>query len=380
MTDKEKKILIGGGGALLLLSLLSKRDKKKGELGSWSRDRFSTFDYYNTETQEQITEQTKKDSPYYFGSKDPNAIYDPFYDYSDSPEQLDRITIRESWFNSDESNALRVRVVPSSFAFWAELKTYDSGIPHEFAYCACIMEIFNPFNDTDDDFRLPHITDVVLENLTLNGVSYENDRSKVTLNGDGTDGLNKYLREFNQYYTGEGSTLKLHKNVIRGRHSVFIPEVFSFTPYLRYYRPQEHLPWALWNDCNLVYKITSGNYVSADPTFLKEFSFDFKLKIDDNIPVSTHCVIKRSEYESSKYEWRAGKPINTTLQHYLKNQTKVDTPIYSRPNVIRTLFPYHANYPVDEFYKYNNGFVESYAMLADVEEYKAFGELILKPI
>lgn len=371
MNDKTK-ILLGGGGALLLY-LLSRTNKKLTGLGSWSKDRFNTFDYYNTQTQEMITEQSKKDSPYYFGSKDPNAVYDPFYDYTDSPEQLDRINIRESWFNSDESNALRVRVVPSSFAFWSNLLTqYES--PHEETYCACILEIFNPYEDSEYDNRLPHITDIVQENLTINGWCYDTDASKLYLNGDGSNGLIKFLKEKNFYYTGEGSSLTAHNNVIRGRHSLFIPELFSFTPYLNYRKPQSTLPWALWRDCDLVYKI-KDNYVASDPTYLTEFSFDLKLKIDDNTPVVTHCVIRPSSYPSSKYVWSSGGATNITNQHYLGDQTKVASPIYSRPEVMKALLPYHAPYSAKDFAKYNNGLVESFNILRYVEKYPQFGEL-----
>lgn len=370
MTNKQK-ILLGGGGALLLYLLTRGNKKLTDGLGSWNKDRFSNFDYYNTETQEQITEQGKKNSPYYFGNKDPNAIYDPFYDYSDSPDQLDRINIRESWFNSDETNALRVRVVPSSFAFWSNLLT-QYNFHHEETFCACIIEIFNPYKDSEDDSRLPHITDIVQEELTINGVCYDTPTSYLQLNGDGTNGLNKYLEKENYYYTGEGATQREHVNVIRGGRSLFIPEVFSFTPYLSYRTPQTKLPWALWLDMDFVYKI-NGVVYNTDPSFLKEFSFVLNLKIDDNKSKKTKCIIKASNTQKSSYTWNGGISENVTEQHYLNNQTKVSTPIYSRPEVLRTLLPFHAPYSASDFAKYNNGIIESWRLLEDVAEYPQFG-------
>lgn len=155
MNKDEQEILVAGGA--LLLPFLFKKDKnKQNNKGFNDLSRFDNYPnsngefaggYYDRVTQELLTEQSKKDSPTYFGDKSKNALYDPFYDYTGSPVQAETVKATDLTPTDYDSAAkcVRVRIVPNSLFVGSDVARAANGtIREEHIYC-CVVEIFNPF-------------------------------------------------------------------------------------------------------------------------------------------------------------------------------------------------------------------------------------------
>ena len=150
MNKDEQEILVAGGA--LLLPLLFKKDKKKDNKPFNDLSRFDNYPnsggefgggYYDRETQELLQEQSKKDSPTYFGDKSKNALYDPFYDYTGSPVQAETVKATDLTPTDYDSAAkcVRVRIVPNSLFVGSDVaRAADGTIREEHIYC-CVVEI-----------------------------------------------------------------------------------------------------------------------------------------------------------------------------------------------------------------------------------------------
>lgn len=372
--NKRTKILFGAGGALALWLLTRRRTDlliDNSDLGKWAKDRFDTFDYYNEETQANIKEQEKKDSPNYFGDKSPNAIYDPFYDYSDSPEQLYVINQTDNSFSDyGVEQAFRVRIVPSSLTYWGNIHEYTSGelgdpIHYDYASygIACVIEIFNPFKFTNNKTNISKIEEVFLSDLKMNGISCGN-LDDLRDNG----GLSKFLSEENYFnMTDENGQVVTVKNAILGGRSIFIPEVLSFTPYAK-----KGNPFTVVNGRNFAYKISSDELsYTLDRGWLHTVSFCVNFKTTNSDVRKNYCEITVGKTNDTTYQYSAGSSKSVSVQPK-SFFTINDGGIYLRKPVMEHFLPYKTSPQIADV---KNGFVESFRLLRMVEEFKEFGEL-----
>lgn len=381
--NNRNKILLGAGGffALWLLTRRKKNLIDDSDLGEWSKDRFDTFDYYNEETQESLVEQEKKNSPSYFGDKSEDAIYDPFYDYSDSQDQLYVIQNNENGLaNYEPAQAFRIRIVPNSLRFCGELETIQSGElgdPTKYSakyYLSCILEIFNPYKFTSTEYNQATINDIYITDVSLNGVKYNpnaftSDSREWHSLRDGQGGLIKYLNTENYFNMTDASGKVITvKNAILGEHSLFIPEVFSYTPYLG-----KSLPFPLFRSDNFAYKISSDKTsYKLDESWLKDVKFCVHFKLSNSSSRKNWCEIKvgTSNDTATKYTADSNTSVSTQKESYFKINTS--TPIYRRKEVCGHLLPYKTLPSID---KVDNGYIESINLLDDVQEYRDFGTL-----
>lgn len=381
--NKRNKILLGAGGALALWLLTRKKTNlliENSDLGKWAQDRFDSFDYYNEETQEALTEQSKKDSPYYFGDKSENAVYDPFYDYTDSPELVYIIQNNENGFaNYEVGQAFRVRIVPNSLRFCGDLKRIESGElgdPAQYTaeyYLACILEIFNPFKMTNEPYQAV-INDIYITDVSLNGVKCypniypTNGREWHSLR-DGQGGLIKYLNKENYFNMTDkkGEVVSVH-NAILGNHSLFVPELLSYTPYLG-----RTLPFPLLRRDDFAYKVSADKHsYQLDEYWLNELSFCLHFKLSNASNRKNWCGIKIGDTNDTTFKYTAdsNSSVSTQKKDYFKINNSL--PIYKRKEVCEHLLPYKKSPAIADI---DNGFIESFNVLSDVEEYRDFGKL-----
>lgn len=381
----RNKILLGAGGALALWLLL--RNPKKNnivsnsDLGKWSKDRFDTFDYYNKETQAEIAEQTKKDSPTYFGDKSADAVYDPFYDYSDTPELAYIIENNENGLaNYGVEQAFRIRIVPNSFRFNGLLETISSGEagdPDTYTakyYLSCIIEIFNPFKFTKTAYNQAVVNDIYITDVSLNGIKcYPNAFTKSpqewhTLR-DGQGGLIKYLNTENYFNmeNANGQVVSI-KNAILGNHSLFVPEVLSYTPYLN-----RRLPFPLIQSDDFAYKISYDKQsYRLEENWLKSVKFCVHFKLSNSANRKNWVEIKVGTTNDTTFKYTTDSNTSVSAQKEAYFKINNSTPIYQRREVCEHLLPYKTSPTVAEV---QNGFIESLNVLKDVEEYANFGQL-----
>lgn len=330
MDKKDRNILIGAGaiGAFLLLS-----GKKK---------KSSIFPV----TEDSDSDKAKKNSPYYFGDKSDNAVYDPFYDYSSSSDQRDIMEVVRSgsnFANSAVEKAFRVRIVPNSLAM--------NPIGSVVLQMACIIEIFNPFAYTLDPTYMSRLNDIYLSNLKMV------DSNNVVRNIDidflrGTDinqGLISYLNKYNYFEAVNPVTGREYKyeNYIFGGRSLFIPQSLSMTPSIEgnfprtIYRSTQQIIAKLINDTTTV-------------------SFDVHFQLSSSNYSVTNVLISQAETEATYYVYKVGKSVCQTTQSQMYMGQRSFFPIYLRPQVKKHLLPYH-HLPANSDVK--NGLLESINIL-----------------
>lgn len=382
--NKLNKILLGAGGVLALWLLTRKKTNlliENSDLGKWAKDRFDSFDYYNEETQEALTEQSKKDSPYYFGDKSENAVYDPFYDYTDSPDQLYVIQNNENGLaNYEPAQAFRIRIVPNSLRFCGDLERIQSGElgdPDKYTakyYFACILEIFNPYKFSNKQYNQATINDIYITDVSLNGVIYypnafNTDSREWHALRDEQGGLIKYLNTENYFNMADESGKVISvKNAILGEHSLFIPEILSYTPYLG-----KRLPFPLIQSDSFAYKISSDKTsYRLDEDWLKNVKFCVHFKLSNSSNRKNWCEIKEGTSNTTETKYSTDANFSVSTQKESNFRINTSTPIYSRKEVCRHLLPYKESPAIADI---DNGFIESFNVLSDVEEYRDFGKL-----
>lgn len=377
------KILIAGGGALALWLLSRKKSDlliDNSDPGKWSDGRFDTYDYYDTTTQLLVKEQEKKNSPYYFGDKSPNSIYDPFYDYTDSPDQRDIVNQSiYSWANTDMPNALRVRIVPNSLRI-RNHGLFSNNIGANGGYynlivATCIIEIFNPFSTVDPvtpKLSFPQISSLYLSNVKVNNsvVSpflHYNTAYKEVFYPKSDSGITKFLDEefyYNWTNPKEGKVETLQKRILNNR-SVFLPEVLSYTPYLSFsngkFNNNNYSPIDIWQ-------------FKASTLFDDFFGIDFDVNLSitgKDHQITSKCSIKKGEQVGTKYKYNVGDPSESVSYQSSKYFTKTGgMKIYDRPEVCEYLLPYHELPNISEV---KNGMVESLNMLMYVDGMEDYG-------
>lgn len=331
MDKKDRNILIGAGALGLFLLL-------KGNKNSKLDSKFPT-------TEDSVTDRTGKNSPYYFGDKSDNAIYDPFYDYTDS-EQL--AIIEEAnrggaqLANYAVEKAFRVRIVPNSLAINVQyISSALAGI-----MVGCIVEIFNPFSHNLDPSYMTRLKDIYLSNLYLN-----NRRFDLTfLRGNDVDeGLIKYLNQYNSFEDVNPTTGRKFKyvNYLSGSRSLFIPQTLSFTPFLPSSYPHP------------IYRLSIPEAIHIWQE-TEQVTFDVTFQLHSSASCTTTVSIKKDPQDKTVYRYQSGKSICQSSQNAYYWQYGRVVKIYHRVEVKKHLLPYHV-LPDNEEVK--NGFNESLNIL-----------------
>lgn len=376
MENKQKNILLGLGGlALLLLSRKSKVKSLSSKYGDWDNSRFTTFDYYSAETQEEIKEQTLKDKQYYYGDSSPMAVYDPFYDYSDSFDQKNILDVArggESFSDLGEVSAFRARIVPNSFCF-VTTPSYGSE-----CYVYFLVEIFNPFKFTLDKTRIAQPKDIFFDNLRING--------KFLSDCGDHDALNSFLAKYHYSNKINPSTniVESYNNFFYGERSVFIPAL-SVIPNITYpYGSYGDPMWLNKDNCPSKFakhEVPDGDgtryeYVLEDPRYdwIEEVSVDLHLQLRSSAPHVTTMVITKGNTNSTKFTYNAStsKSVSTQKPSYFNWNGYV--PIFKRQEVCEVLYPYKSS-DLDTYTHAKSGYWESLNMLKHASKYPPFGDL-----
>lgn len=372
MNKDTKNILVAG--CALLLPFLCKKEKKTNNSFKNDLSRFNDYPngsgefgggYYDKQTQERIQEQAKKNSPYYFGDKSPNSIYDPFYDYNDSQVQANGVTARNLSATDYETAAkcVRVRIVPNSF-FVSNTFTREYMKLKENHIYACVVEIFNPFPFEGLDslkykldiegITLQHTTNTIeKDGVTIPNPNYEltdrkifvtgrhyNDRRTwiVSYNPGSTQNL-KELRAgidtgifeyFKRNNDNEGAYAYL-ENSLPGSTSIFLPVFLSFIPNTT----GEVNKINTMNDNILFYQYNSDHTETTGMVAgaLERLEFTILLKVNDKPRLHTVIASTDKDY----YSFGADKSVSNSQQD--KEYFSLDSiPIYQRNDFWAAIF------------------------------------------
>ena len=384
MEKQQRNILFGLGGlALFLLSRKSKVNSLSPKYGDWDSSRFQTFDYYSQETQAEIKEQAQKDKQTYFGDNSPLAFYDSFYDYSNSPDQLDILEVAkggEAFVDISEVSAFRARIVPNSFLF----KTYPEYGSSCYVYF--LIEIFNPFPFTLNKTRMAQIKDIFLSDMTING----NKCSILdpSLNLYNREAFNTYMEKYNYCNATNpaNNTVESYSNFIFGERSVFIPAL-SVIPNITN-TVKTNMGYSMWSNTNknpcwyrkdeVPYGDDSREeYVLIDPNYDWIYSFGVKLHLQLQASKSfvTDMFITAGNTQDTKFTYSnsGNKSISYQKASYFKWNQSV--PIFKRPEVCEVLYPYKSS-NLNDYLGAKNGFWESLQLLSYASKnFTSFGEL-----
>lgn len=415
MNKETKNILVAG--CALLLPLLCKKDNKTSNSIKNDLSRFNDYPngsgefgggYYDKQTQERLQEQAKKDSPLYFGDKGQNAIYDPFYDFNDSPVQANAITARDLSATDYEAAAkcVRVRIVPNSF-FVSNTFSRELGKLKENHIYACVVEIFNPFPFAGFDstkFKID-IEGITLQHTTrtiqsggseIPNPSYELSDRGITATGrknstrgtfnvsyDTTgrniqsmlDGLEYGIFNF---YKNQADREGIYKDLpesLPGQTSVFLPVFLSYCPDKNGNVLRDNMPLYM-NDGLTFYSYNSdhtevtGNVAGA----LEQFEFNILLKVNNKSRI--HTVIATTDNDS--YSFTTAK--NISRSHQDRQYFTLDsTPIYSRNDFWVALFNQRElNLTTAAGGNAARSYWWSYNCLRDLSRFAPFGPVNLK--
>lgn len=413
--DKDTQEILVAGGALLLPFLFKKDKQQKNTFHDLSRfDKYPNGSgelvggYYDKLTQERIKEQAKKDSPLYFGDKGQNAIYDPFYDFNDSPVQANAITARDLSATDYEAAAkcVRVRIVPNSF-FVSNTFSRELGKLKENHIYACVVEIFNPFPFAGVDstkFKID-IEGITLRHTTRTiqsggsefpNPSYELSDRGITATGrknstHGTfnvsydttgrniqsmlDGLEYGIFNF---YKNQAAREGIYKDLpesLPGQTSVFLPVFLSYCPDKNGNVLRDNMPLYM-NDGLTFYTYNSdhtevtGNVAGA----LEQFEFNILLKVNNKSRI--HTVVATTD--NSSYSFTTEK--NISRSHQDRQYFTLDsTPIYSRNDFWVSLFNQRElNLTTAAGGNSARSYWWSYNCLRDLSRFAPFGPVNLK--
>lgn len=369
-TDRNILLGLGGLGALLLLGK-KKASALSPKYGDWDASRFSTFEYYDKQTQEDLKEQAQKDKQTYYGDNSSQAFYESFYDYTNSPDQQNILDVAkggESFVDLGEASAFRVRIVPNSFLF-RTATTYQAP-----CYLYFIVEIFNPFAYSTDKTRIARIKNLEIKNIKVNGEELKfigtfSNYSKL----DG-EAINEFLEKYNKF--------KDYTNCIFGGRSLFIP-MLSIIPNIglinengalwKNFRGQPsvfrevEIPYG--DDSLTEYQLTSPNY-----DWIKSFSAELHLQLQSSTTSVTEMIIKTGDTNTTTYSYSSSSNQSISTQKSKYFNWKSIYPIYSRPEVCEHLYPYKTG-DLATYVNASNGLWESANLLLYATRDSAFGKL-----
>ncbi|MBO5833859.1 MAG: hypothetical protein J6R22_02805 [Alphaproteobacteria bacterium] len=401
---KNTQDILVAGGALLLPFLFKKDKQQKNTFNDLSRfDNYPNGSgelgggYYDKLTQERIQEQAKKDSPLYFGDKGQNAIYDPFYDFNDSPVQANAITARDLSATDYEAAAkcVRVRIVPNSF-FVSNTFSRELGKLKENHIYACVVEIFNPFPFAGVDstkFKID-IEGITLQHTTR--TSYELSDRGITATGRknstrgpfnvsyDTTGRNiQSMRDGLEYgifnfYKNQADREGIYKDLpesLPGQTSVFLPVFLSYCPDKNGNVLRDNMP--LYMNDGLTFYTYNSDHTEVTGTVagaLEQFEFNILLTV--NTKPRIHTVIATNDNDS--YSFTLEKSISHSHQDR-QYFTLDSTPIYSRNDFWVSLFNQRElNLTTAAGGNAARSYWWSYNCLRDLSRFAPFGSVNLK--
>ena len=350
--DKDTQEILVAGGALLL-PFLFKKDKKNDNKSLNDLSRFDNYPngsgefgggYYDKQTQERLQEQAKKASPLYFGDKSKNAIYDPFYDFNDSPIQAQTINARDlSATDYDKAaKCVRVRIVPNSLyvSNTFSRETFGDHELKENHLYACVVEIFNPFPFVGLDSPKFKID---IDNITLS------DKKMAVYDGNGnkhelryyyetgaiyntiSDGIDKGIYEFYKKNTDNEGVYYNMPQSVPGLTSVYMPVFLSFLPFKS---GNITRTWYMLDEIDFYkYNISHNETVGVNPTTITGLEFTVLLKINGSIRDN---VVSATMGKNS-YSFETDRSVSASHQN--KEYFEVDSyPVFSRGDFWAALF------------------------------------------
>lgn len=368
--DNSDIIAFGG----LLLPFLERKNKTvKSTTSNNALSRFDNYPtsggsysggYYDKLTEQEITEQKKKDSASYLGDKTATAIYDQFYDYSTDQLGIVNGTPYEYWDTEKRCLALRCRIVPNSFWFGCENGVKEE-IKHDmtrgfytvkktiqYQYFACFLEVFNPLSPSD--------TDSSYHKITIESISLDRDdalsKTGIYINGsvlpyvdndklfcdkgsimDRLDyGIFKYLRDLNRKTwidaKYESSLIPKYKDIplaIPPRTSIYIPVILSFLPQYsgEFKKGSDYLPVAF-----------SSSYDLNNEFPIDDFRIDVTIGVEEGSGRHINeCHICRQKAAKENYKFSFERSISYSVQDEQYMRSK-GYPIYDRDMFWATVF------------------------------------------
>lgn len=382
MDNNTRNILFGT--AAVLLPFLFKKDKTQSSSTPGDLSRFENYPtkdgelgggFYDKLTQERLQEQAKKDSSLYFGDKSKNSIYDPFYDYNDSPIQANGVTARDLSATDYETatKCIRVRLVPNSI-YVSNVFTRHNELRENHIY-ACVVEIFNPFQfDGLDSLKFK----VDIDNITLSEnnmyvydgnfnrrkLSYHNDlqSDKIFIDQGIDTGIYRY---FKHYESNEGAYANLPTS-LPGMTSVFIPVFLSYLPNAQgnvtnYWYMDDNTPFYTYDS---KHKEITGRI--ANP--ISGIEFAVLLKVNDRM--REHTVSANTKDNS--YSFTAEKSVSNSHQN--KEFFALDsTPIYQRPEFWSAILKQRQKDLSDSGGAAARSYWWNYTRLRNMEKFAPFG-------
>lgn len=370
-TDRNILLGLGGLGALLLLGK-KKASTLSPKYGDWDASRFSSFDYYDKQTQEDLKEQAQKDKQTYYGDNSSQAFYESFYDYSNSPDQQDILEVAkggESFADLGEASAFRARIVPNSFMF-RTTASYQAP-----CYLYFIVEIFNPFAYSTDKTRIARIKNLEIKNIKVNGEAFTGYIGHRGLPVDlDSEAINEFLEKYNK--------AKDYTNCIFGGRSLFIP-MLSIIPNIGLINSSGGL-WRNEFGCPSVFRevvfgdsdnMTIGHeLVSSNYDWIKSFSAELHLQLQSSTTSVTEMIIKTGDTNTTTYSYSPSSNQSISTQKSKYFNWEYIYPIYTRKEVCEHLYPYKTG-DLATYVNASNGLWESASLLLYASKFNEFGNL-----